>query len=151
MFTACPLFIRNGLIIYMYININKMTMCIHALSLHVTVYCCCFRDLKVIVMGDFNVGKTSFIGRYIEGEFKQHDAVRFLYILMKSKLVGNKSFFWKQPYKFLSNGLVLETQSVTQMAILLCYNSFAEQINSVWNHISLNYISVDYRYHETVH
>lgn len=80
MFTACPLFIRNGLIIYMYININKMTMCIHALSLHVTVYCCRFRDLKVIVMGDFNVGKTSFIGRYIEGEFKQHDAVRFLYI-----------------------------------------------------------------------
>lgn len=118
MFTACPLFIRNGLIIYMYININKMTMCIHALSLHVTVYCCCFRDLKVIVMGDFNVGKTSFIGRYIEGEFKQHDAVRFLYILMKSKLVGNKRFFWKWTYKFLSNGLVLETQSVTQMAIL---------------------------------
>lgn len=47
----------------------------------------------MIVMGDFNVGKTSFIGRYIEGEFKQHDAVRFLYILMKSKLVGNKRFF----------------------------------------------------------
>lgn len=101
MFTACPLFIRNGLIIYMYININKMTMCIHALSLHVTVYCCCFRDLKVIVMGDFNVGKTSFIGRYIEGEFKQHDAVRFLYIyypVMKCKLVGKKMF--------LGNGLV---------------------------------------------
>lgn len=31
-------------------------------------------DLKVVVMGDFNVGKTSFIGRYIEGEFKQHEA-----------------------------------------------------------------------------
>lgn len=86
----------------------------------------------MIVMGDFNVGKTSFIGRYIEGEFKQHDAVRFLYILMKSKLVGNKRFFWKWPYKFLSNGLVLETQSVTQiMAILLCYKSFAGQIISV--------------------
>lgn len=52
----------------------------------------------MIVMGDFNVGKTSFIGRYIEGEFKQHDAVRFLYILMKCKLVGKKMF--------LGNGLV---------------------------------------------
>lgn len=111
------------------------------------------------MMGDFNVGKTSFIGRYIEGEFKQHDAVRFLYKLMKSKLVGNKSFFWKWPDKFLSNGLVLETQSVTQMAILYLLllalstvlQLFAEQINTVWNHISLNYISVDYRYHETVH
>lgn len=74
----------------MYININKMTMCIHALSLHVTVYCCCFRDLKVIVMGDFNVGKTSFIGRYIEGEFKQHDAVRFLYIYINEMQTGGE-------------------------------------------------------------
>lgn len=43
-------------------------------------------------MGDFNVGKTSFIGRYIEGEFKQHETVRFIYILMKCKLMGNKCF-----------------------------------------------------------
>lgn len=64
---------------------------------------------------------------------------------------GKNNVFRKCTCKFLSNGLVLETQSVTQMAILLCYNSFAEQIISVWNHISLNYISVDWRYHETVH
>lgn len=70
MFIACFFFIRNGLIIYMYININKMIMCIYVFSLYVIVYCCCFRDLKVIVMGDFNVGKIFFIGRYIEGEFK---------------------------------------------------------------------------------
>ncbi|XP_048780159.1 ras-related protein Rab-20-like [Ostrea edulis] len=31
-------------------------------------------DLKVIIMGDYSVGKTSFIGRYIDGEFKQHEA-----------------------------------------------------------------------------
>lgn len=70
MFIVCFFFIRNGLIIYMYIDINKMIMCIYVFSLYVIVYCCCFRDLKVIVMGDFNVGKIFFIGRYIEGEFK---------------------------------------------------------------------------------
>lgn len=68
MFIVCFFFIRNGLI--MYININKMIMCIYVFSLYVIVYCYCFRDLKVIVMGDFNVGKIFFIGRYIEGEFK---------------------------------------------------------------------------------
>lgn len=68
MFIVCFFFIRNGLIIY--ININKMIMCIYVFSLYVIVYCCRFRDLKVIVMGDFNVGKIFFIGRYIEGEFK---------------------------------------------------------------------------------
>ncbi|KAK3088010.1 hypothetical protein FSP39_013393 [Pinctada imbricata] len=30
-------------------------------------------DLKVIILGDYNVGKTSFICRYIEGQFKPHD------------------------------------------------------------------------------
>lgn len=44
----------------------------------------------MIVMGDFNVGKTSFIGRYIEGEFKQHDAVRFLYIYINEMQTGGK-------------------------------------------------------------
>ncbi|XP_070208202.1 ras-related protein Rab-20-like isoform X2 [Littorina saxatilis] len=31
------------------------------------------KDLKVIIMGDFNVGKTSLICRYIEGKFKQQE------------------------------------------------------------------------------
>ena len=33
-------------------------------------------DLKVIIMGDFNVGKTSLICRYIEGKFKPQEPVR---------------------------------------------------------------------------
>ncbi|KAK7474897.1 hypothetical protein BaRGS_00033852 [Batillaria attramentaria] len=30
-------------------------------------------DLKVIILGDYNVGKTSLICRYIEGKFKQQE------------------------------------------------------------------------------
>ena len=37
-----------------------------------------FRDLKVIIMGSAHIGKTCFINRYIEGQYKESVTVGIL-------------------------------------------------------------------------
>ena len=43
----------------------------------IELWTCC-RDLKVIILGDYAVGKTSLICRYIEGKFKEHETVSLI-------------------------------------------------------------------------
>jgi GTPase SAR1 family protein len=42
---------------------------------YIIVFVVLLRDLKVIILGDYNVGKTALICRYIEGTFKTHEPV----------------------------------------------------------------------------
>ena len=52
---------------------------------------CFVSDLKVIIMGDFNVGKTSLICRYVEGKFKQQEPVRDLAHLLFVMTLDNNN------------------------------------------------------------
>ena len=45
------------------------------------IFVCFYRDLKVVIMGDYAVGKTSFICRYIEGKFKTQEPVSVEHIV----------------------------------------------------------------------
>jgi len=41
---------------------------------------CYFRDAKVIILGDYAVGKTSLVSRYVDGKFGPHETVCAFYL-----------------------------------------------------------------------